>query len=402
LRRFLGVVLPVLVVVLTCAVAAPSSANTIATSDGNDTRGPLDLSGFQISHSGSTQVFKFSTFSRFTNRDVGKNGNFAVGIDVNGDQKYDYWVYVLYASGKMRGVLTNRSGDVITYELRASRQRRSATVELPLSKVKNPKSYDAAGFSVFTASPCSSKRPCVDGVPNRFPLIRHDLTGPKTIWVSAPAISTDVSATTTYPIQFTVKDDRYGSGVESWEVQSSYRYCSACVWSEWSMVATGTDHSPTVQVPGLEGATIRVRVIATDNQGNVGTSSVRETTIPFDDRSDKISYSPAASQLGPPGAYQGTTSSVANTGTATFTSGALWSKLCVVGGPTATASSTSTATISINGGAPDSMTAESDATSPLASVYCATNPIPNSPGLTVVITGTSSEAYVIDGIVQVS
>jgi hypothetical protein len=298
----------------------------------------------------------------------------------------------------MRGVLTKKNGDVITYYLKASRKSRSATVKVPLSKINNPASYDVAAFSIFTGSPCSKNKPCVDGIPNRYPLLRHDLTAPKTVWVSVPTVSTDASNTTTYPIQFTVKDDRYGSGVASWEVQSSYEYCSTCLWSDWVTVETGTGNSATVQVPGLEAATMRVRVIATDKQGNISFSTEQQTAVPFDDRSGNIKYSPAATQASPATAYQGTTSSVANTGTATFTSGVLWSKVCVIGGATATASSTATADISVNGGAAVSMTTESDVTPALASVYCATNPNPNSPGLQVVVTGTSAEPYVIDGI----
>jgi hypothetical protein len=379
-------------------VTTQAGANTITKSDGNDTRGPLDLSGLDISHMGTTQVFKLSTFSKFANADVGKNGNFMVGIDVNADRTYDYRVYVLFASGRMRGILTKKNGDVITYNLKATRQSRSATVEVPLSRIQNPASYDVAAFSVFEGSPCSEKNPCVDGIPNRFPLIRHDLTAPKTKWVSVPMASTDASDTTTFPIQFVVKDDRYGSGVASWEVESSYRFCNTCSWSGWTSVETGTDRSPTVQVPGVEAAIMRMRVVATDNQGNISTSAERTTFIPFDDRIANFNYAPAATQLNPAGAFLGTTSSVADAGTATFTWGALWSKLCVLGGATLGASSTSTATISINGGAAESMTVESNATSPRASVYCATNPLPNSAGLSVVVTGTSSEPYVIDGI----
>jgi hypothetical protein len=387
------VLVAVAVAIMTFSFAAPAGANVISRRDGNDSKSPLDMSGFRISHNGSSQVFKITTFSKFTNKQIdGNNGNFFVGIDTNADNKYDFHVYVLYASGKMRGVLTNKKGATITYSLKASRQSRSATVQVPLSKIGNPQSYRAVALSYFQGSPCSARNPCVDGIPNRFPGILHDLTPPHISWNSVPEVSSDASATLTYPIKFTVKDDQYGSGVKGWTVQSRQFGTSV-----WTTVKTGTATSPTVQVTGIEGETTIVRVIAVDKQGNKKVSPSQTTSVPFDDRNAAFVYS-ASTQAAPSQVFLSTTTSIGNTQTATFTTSSGWSKICVIGGPTATPSSTANATLKINGGGDQPLVAETDLTSPLFHAFCSSSGV-SAGANTVVITGTSAEPYVIDGIV---
>jgi hypothetical protein len=394
-RRSFVVLVAAAVAVVTFCFAVPAGANVIGRRDGNDSKSPLDMSGFKISDGGSSQVFKITTFSRFTNKQIdGKAGNFFVGIDTNADNKYDYHVYILFAAGKMRGILTNKKGGTITYRLKASRQRRSASVAVPLSKIGNPQSYRAVALSYFQGSPCSARNPCVDGVPNRFPGVLADLTPPHISWKSVPSISSDASATLSYPIKFSVKDDQYGSGIKSWTVQSRPFGSSS-----WTKVGTGSKLSPTVQVLGVEGGTMVVRVIAIDKQGNKKVSPVRTTSVPFDDRNAAIVYS-ASTQATPAQAFLSTTSSIGNTQTATFTTSSGWSKICVIGGPTATPSSTANATLKINGGGDQALDAETDVTAPRVQSFCSSNTV-SAGANTVVITGTSAEPYVIDGIVLV-
>ena len=395
MRRSVVVLLAAAVASITFCFAVPASANVITRRDGNDSKSPLDMSGFRISDGGSTQVFKITTFSKFTNKQIdGNAGNFFVGIDTNADNKYEFHVYILFAAGKMRGILTNKKGGTITYRLKASRQSRSASVAVPLSKIGNPQSYRAVALSYFQGSPCSARKPCIDGIPNRFPGVLADLTPPHISWDNVPAISSDASATLSYPIKFSVKDDRYGSGIKSWTVQSRPSGSST-----WTKVATGAKLSPTVQVLGVEGDTMAVRVIAIDKQGNKKVSPVQTTSVPFDDRNAAIVYS-ASTQATPSQAFLSTTSSIGNTQTATFTTSLGWSKICVIGGPTATASSTASATLTINGGGSLALSDETDLTAPRVQSFCSSGGV-SAGSNTVVITGASSEPYVIDGIVLV-
>ena len=103
-------------------------------------------------------------------------GLFEVELDTNADKRFNFYVDVFYASGHFRGVLFKPSGDVITYSLK-------------------------------------------DVIPNRFPLIRHDFTPPTAKWGPFPYYSSDVSATLSVPLSFTVHDDPFGSGVKQWSLQ---------------------------------------------------------------------------------------------------------------------------------------------------------------------------------------
>jgi hypothetical protein len=134
-----------------------------------------------------------------------------------------------------------------------------------------------------------------------------------------------------------------------------------------------------------------------DKQGNKKVSPLQTTSVPFDDRNAAIVYS-ASTQAAPSQAFLSTTTSIGNTQTATFTTSSGWSKICVIGGPTATPSSTANATLKINGGSALPLSAETDLTSPRVQAFCSSGGV-SAGSNTVVITGTSSEPYVIDGIV---
>jgi hypothetical protein len=89
-----------------------------------------------------------------------------------------------------------------------------------------------------------------------------------------------------------------------------------------------------VQVTGSEGTSYDLRVVAVDRQGNKRTSSMRRVNIPFDDRHPDFAYTLQTPNDSIFGAFLGTTTSVAQTGTVVFTMPFDVTDLCVVGGPT--------------------------------------------------------------------
>jgi hypothetical protein len=115
----------------------PGSANVIKRSDGNDTKGPLDLAGAKVSHVPRGSVFQISTLAPFTNGEAnGKNGLFEVGIDSNADRSPNYFIDVFFAAGRFRGVLFKPNGSVITYYLKAARvSPKAVKVTLPHSQI---------------------------------------------------------------------------------------------------------------------------------------------------------------------------------------------------------------------------------------------------------------------------
>jgi len=311
-----------------------AGANTITRTDGNDSPGPLDLASMRVTHAGTSHGFRMTTQDAFTNAEIdGDVGWFRVGFDLNADQTYDRNIFVFYASGRMRGVLTDKSLAVIDYGLWASRvSGNTVEVRLPMSKIGNPDNYDVAVWTVSRSSPCTEKDPCIDFIPNRYPLIRHDLTAPKVAWTDVPEVSTEVSATTTFPVSFVATDVGFGSGVKTWIL-----WRAPLGTKHWTKVKAGTAAKATVRVEGTQGAMYAFKVEAVDRQGNMARLSGRTTSVPWDDAG--ASYGPTevdwTGETGVGGAYLGTTHTSATLGaTATFAFKAdRGRQACVVGGP---------------------------------------------------------------------
>jgi hypothetical protein len=272
------------------AAPVPAGANVITRTDRNDTAGPLDLASVRVTHATGASVFRITTRQHFRNSQIARDrGLFEVDLDTNADRKANFYAIVFFRHGGMRSWLFKGNGDRIAGTLSASRaSRRAVQVTVPLAKIGNPKSYDFAAFSAFFATPCRSKAPCIDSIPNRFPLIRHDLTGPRFTWNPIPpTYSTDITAHLAFPVGFTVKDDRYGSGVKNWTLQRK-----EVGTTTWVTVKVGTKLAATLKVTGVEqGKSYDLRVIVRDHQGNKTISSVERTSVPYDDTNVFFTYS---------------------------------------------------------------------------------------------------------------
>lgn len=380
---------------LLVGIPAPSEANVITKSDGNDTKGPLDLAGVKVSHKGAASVFKITTIGAFSNADVALksgavNGLFEVALDTNADKRFNFYVDLFYASGHFRGVIYTRSGDVISYHLKAARvSKRSMKVSVPHGLFPNKGSYDFAIFSAYFGAPCTKKTPCVDVIPNRYPLIRHDFTPPTAKWGVFPYYSSNVSATLSVPLSFTVHDDPFGSGVKHWSLQRK-----ALGTVGWQVIQTGKGLSPTVIVVGEQGTTYLLRIVSVDRQKNRSATSPKKMSMPFDDRHAAIQYSaPPTQNDAADGAFLSTTSSIANSETATITFDSRLESFCVLGGPTT--GGTASATVSLNG-SDLGLVVEDGATAPRAALVC--GPTTTTKPNTVVITSTSAEPFVFDGL----
>jgi hypothetical protein len=265
-------------------------------SDGNDTKGPLDLAGAKVSHAPGGSVFQINTLAPFTNAEAnGRNGLFEVGMDTNADRNSNYFIDVFFAAGRFRGVLFKPSGSVITNNFKAARvSPKAVKVTLPHSQIIQKGSYDFLIFSAYFATPCTNKNPCVDAIPNRYPLIRHDYTPPTITWGAVPTYSSDVTATVTFAAPFSLKDDVYGSGMKSWLLQRK-----AVGTSAWVTVKAGIALHPAVQVHGSEGTSYDLRIVSFDRQNNKRTSPTRRVNIPFDDRHPSSSTTPCRHRTTP-------------------------------------------------------------------------------------------------------
>jgi hypothetical protein len=340
--------------------------SAIVHKDGNDTKGPLDLGVVRVGSAGSTgQVFTIGTLAPFTNADIGPSGkklggNFYVGFDLNDDEKTDYGLYLFYSHG-LRGELLQGS-DVITRKIHVTRpSTRSIRATVRTRLIGRPENYRFLVASRdITGVGCSQAKPCVDAIPNKYPLILSDLTPPE-ITTSFPAIAPD----TTYLVSFTVGDVGDGSGIKSWTLQEN-------VAGVWQAVESGTTEGPqTVSVPSAEGNFDQLRVRAKDRAGHKTTSDAVTVPVPFDDiRQGTVVYATQITNWRKPlipGAFKGSSHVALMAGsTATFTF--TGSQLCVIGGPTPLGAGS--AQFVVDGGAPITLSGEDQSTAPLTEIGC--------------------------------
>lgn len=388
----------VLTFLLFGAFLPAAGANTISKTDGNDSPGPLDLASMRVSHSGTTHLFRMTTQAAFTNAQIdGDIGWFRVGFDLNADQTYDRNIFVFYAAGRMRAVLTDRSLTALDYDLWATRvSGTTVEVKLPMSKIGSPKNYDFAVWTVSKSAPCTAKDPCIDFIPNRYPLIRHDLTAPVATWGTVPTYSTDASATLTFPVSFSTKDIGFGSGVKSWTL--SMRLAGT---KTWDPVKTGTSSPATVRVSGEEGLTYEFRVDVADRQGNRSSIQKRFTTVPFDDANVALIYDTSwSASAGITGAFLDTLA-ISTTAGATVTmpvQNGYGVQVCVVGGPSAAPVS---ADMTLDENTRLGFLSETSTTPKHSIIGCRKTPA-GSPGPHALsVTVPAGTGFVIDGIVVV-
>ncbi|MGB7804429.1 MAG: hypothetical protein WBM72_02390, partial [Actinomycetota bacterium] len=245
--------------------------------------------------------------------------------------------------------------------------------------------------SFYQAAPCSERRPCIDTIPNKYPDTPLDHRAPSFGWDDWETYSGDVSDELTSPIEFHVADDQFGTGVKEWIVQRR----EPGGGHTWTTVVDGKGLTPTVDVPGAEGATYDLRTIVVDRQKNRTVSTSKRTTFPYDD--DAAVYDPTVTQdEAATGWFLDTRSGISNTvapGTATFSfTGGTGTQVCVMGGPVD--SDTATADVSLDGAAQLPMTEDvSVLVHSRIQCYVTDNANPH----TLLVAGTSASTFWIDG-----
>jgi hypothetical protein len=368
---------------------------SISRRDGNDTNGALDLRSMKITRGGTKDTILFTNDDGVSNADIEDHGNFAILIDIDANHKdFEFGQYVFFASGKLRGVLVNLdTNHVVDRTAPTSRvNARAFRTVIQRSKIDSPGTYRFAVFSYNEASPCTKKKPCIDAIPNTYPLIPLDHKAPTVHITSLDQFANDASGALTTELSFTFADDEFGTGVKSWVVQRK----EVGAGTGWEQVKKGTSKHPSVNLPGEEGATYDVRVIVVDKQKNKKVSASMRTTFAYDDRNAAaVSYTGTTTQNTPVGSFLGTTTAVAQTGTATFAFDG-GDTVCVMGGPAATGKTADvTATLDTVAVDVSGWASETDATDARFRTGCVA--VVGTGAHTLVLTVTSVEPYVIDG-----
>jgi hypothetical protein len=328
-------------------VSPDSLERAVIRRDGNDTRSPLDLRRVTVVHSG---VFSDSIYlvawNAITNLQLEPqhHGNLGVFIDTNNKpRRFEYAVYLFSRGSRLVGQVYHPGRGTLTAVSVRRLGARSFVINLPLRLLSYPNSYRFAAFGYYMARPCSGAHPCTDYVPNTYPLPVQDLAAPTVSSVKGTSISSTVLGTgLTVPLPFTVHDDRHGSGIRGWTVQSR-----PVGDTEWSTIVSGTSGSGAIDLTGDEGDSFEVSILAHDRAGNV-TELDRTVWFPFDDQNGTVvAYTGVWSHAsGSSTSFLGTTSESSTTGdTATFSFDG-GSAVCALGMPTTGAE---TATVLVDG-----------------------------------------------------
>lgn len=256
-----------------------ATAGTITHRDANDVGGRLDIKWARHGHSGGDLVHTIETWGSFASRALTNGNMVAFEIDTNrnwGDGEYH--VFVSQQDSRLRAELVQETPFVLT-RIPASRPATDRLrVTIPTELVGSPK-----GYRWFAAT--------VDGYAQDFAPDRggvlHDLTAPKITLTddSFPELSTDVSATRSFPVTFSVSD-KGGAGLAWWVLERRLLGTSS-----WTRLREGTvAGSKLLSVAGAQGNSYEFRIVATDAQSNRSVSEVRTVTVPVDDANTALTY----------------------------------------------------------------------------------------------------------------
>jgi hypothetical protein len=255
----------------------PAVAHTFTKSDGNDVKGKLDIRSVTVSHTATgAVVYRFRTYNSWTARELGpRRSFFIIQISEDGptDRNYDLCAFIFFASGKLRGSLTD-CGQTRFRGLNVAKLS-GTTAKLTIPKPALPSIYWWGSASVwFGPAPCADG--CVDFAPNRYPDLLHDLLPPSiSMTTSALRIWEGSNGTdTTFDFPFNVTDANVG--MKSWKVES--RLVGETTWHQEAAGTGGGSKNPTITE--LAGQ-YTYRVTAIDKQGNKATKS-RPVFVPTD------------------------------------------------------------------------------------------------------------------------
>jgi hypothetical protein len=292
--------------------AGPASAHTFTKTDGNDTRGLLDLRSASVSHTSRAVVHSFRTFAGWGPRDLGRNSSgFIIGIDKNNDASQAERCVVIFYASRLKATLINCITGVAIGPVPISKPNRT-TVKVTIPNRQTGFSYRWAVVSLyFEQRPCLNG--CFDGIPNLSSFILHDLIPPTVSMGTDPIRVWETGTDATFDFGFTVSDTG-GAGVATWRIQKRE---PGGAWVETGISGAGGGvKSPTVT--GEEGTRNQYRVVVVDKHGNRRNGPAILVYIPTDDDALAAGFSDPPATATDVSAFGGTYSQMSS-GTFTYT-----------------------------------------------------------------------------------
>jgi hypothetical protein len=256
------------------SLAGPAQANVFTRSDGNDTRGPLDIRSASHGHAGNAVTHTIRTFGPWSKGVLGPRtpNAFLLFVGTDRDPAPERVVLIFSSGGRMVALVLRPNGALIGRATASKPNGRTVRVSIPRARLGSPAGYRWQAFSYFESGR-TCPNGCVDRVPNASGRVLHDITAPQ---ISFPVPG--VPAATTYDVAFAVSDTG-GAGLRSWRLE--HRLLGTPTWSS---VASGTTGGPqTYQHTANVDDDDEFRVVAVDRQGNTRVGPVRLVSVPVDD-----------------------------------------------------------------------------------------------------------------------
>jgi hypothetical protein len=260
-------------------LAGTAHADPLTRSDGNDTRGPLDIRRAAHGHAGTAVTHTIRTFGPWSKALLGPQtpNAFFLVVSTDGDAAAERIVLIFSSGGRMVALVLRPNGTLVGRASASKPDARAVRVSIPRARLGSPAGYRWQAFSYFEGR-LTCRSGCVDRVPNAAARVLHDITPPA---ISFPALG--VPGATTYDVPFSVSDTG-GAGLQTWRLE--HRPLGT---STWSTVDSGTTVGPqTYQHASAEDADDEFRVVAVDRQGNTRVSPVQLVSVPVDD--DALTY----------------------------------------------------------------------------------------------------------------
>jgi hypothetical protein len=276
-----------------------ANAYTITKTDGDDTKGPLDLAAVQLDRETPDEVrFTFRTQRKFSPFDLGQRSYFGIAFDTDLDGVAERCAFIYRPVRPLEGLYTNcRSRAFGSLPVERTGPK---SVAISVGLLQFTRSLRWRAFSFNERDEACYRRGCFDSVPNRRAVF-FDLEPPTTRWVTtlgARNNSAEISSTTSIPLEFELNDS---------DASTVHYTIERSLGSGWGEIATGAGSGPVTYVlDAQQGQSYALRLLAMDPSGNPSEGAPRLTVnVPYDDSHEGADYGSGWTQLDEDGYFLG-------------------------------------------------------------------------------------------------
>jgi hypothetical protein len=210
--------------------AGQAAAHTFTKTDGNDSRGRLDIRTASVSHHLKAVVHTVRTYDPWKQQTLENDSFFVIQIDKNNNRRYERCAFIYHGRGRLRGLLSD-CGSQFVMKLPVTKLN-GTTARISIPKSETGLVYWWGIASIWDGpAPCRSG--CVDFSPNRFPDILHDLK-PPVVTMPDPLLVRVWEAGTDPGFSFLYQVTDAHSGARSWQIQRSPFFEGS-----WTTIASG-------------------------------------------------------------------------------------------------------------------------------------------------------------------